>query len=98
MGQSRRRFESGQALSEYAVIMALIAIACLVAVLVLGFGIKGQFESSAPPKSDAPFVPPTTTQTSFPTTLQDCEDEGWRNYPQFEDEEACKRFVDGRAP
>jgi len=39
---ARTREEDGQALAEYGLLLALIAVACLVAVTALGLAIAGQ--------------------------------------------------------
>ena len=78
---------------------ALAGLAVLVAaVLFLAAGIRGRFESSDQPPPQAPFVPPTSPALAYPTTLEDCEDGGWRNYVQFESEEECKEYVEDNAP
>ena len=43
-----------------------------------------------PPVRPAPVV--------FPTTLDECVDGGWRDFPQFADEAACTDYVDGLSP
>ena len=89
---------AGQTLAEYAVIIAAIAVACMIAVLFLAAGIRGRVESSDQPPPQAPVVPPTSPALAYPTTLEDCEDGGWRNYVQFESEEECKEYVEDNAP
>jgi pilus assembly protein Flp/PilA len=42
---ARIREEEGQALAEYGLLLALIAVACLVAVTALGLAIAGQLEA-----------------------------------------------------
>ena len=79
-------------------IIAGIAVAVMVALLFLVAGIKGRFDSTNPSSPQAPFVPPRTPTLSYPTTLEDCEDGGWRNYAQFEDEEECKKYVEEHTP
>jgi hypothetical protein len=89
---------SGQALAEYAVIIAAIAVACLIAVLFLVAAIRGRFDSPDQPSSQAPFVPPPSPGLSYPTTLEDCENGGWMNYAQFPDETECKKYVEQHTP
>ena len=88
---------SGQTLAEYAVIVAAIAVACMVAVLFLAAGIQGRFDSTNGPSPQAPFVPPRSPGLSYPAKLEDCEDGGWKNYAQFESEEQCKDYVESLA-
>lgn len=95
-----RGSESGQTLPEYAIVVAGLAVACLFVLLLLGFGIKGRFESDTPgtPATPAPLTPPASPPASNPTTLADCENGGWRNYPQFRDEAECRDYVEGLGP
>lgn len=96
--EPRAASASGQTLAEYAVIIAAIAVACMLAVLFLAAGIRDRFESSDQPSPQAPFVPPTSPALAYPTTLEDCEDGGWQNYAQFESEEECKQYVEDNTP
>jgi Flp pilus assembly pilin Flp len=89
---------SGQSLAEYAVIIAAIAVACMIAVLFLVAGIRDRFDSTDQPSPQAPFVPPPSPALSYPTTLEDCEDGGWKNYAQFRDEAQCKKYVKEHTP
>lgn len=85
----------GQAIAEYAVIIAAIAVACMLAVLFLAAGIRGRFDSSDGPSQPAPFVPPRSSPApSYPTKLEDCTDGRWRNYAQFRSELECKQYVE----
>ncbi len=34
----------------------------------------------------------------YPTALADCEDDGWKDFPQFADQSACEAYVDGLTP
>jgi Flp pilus assembly pilin Flp len=85
---------SGQTLAEYAVIIAAIAVACMVAVLFLVAGIRGRFDSTEGRSPQAPFLPPPSPALAYPTNLEDCEHGGWKNYAQFEDEAECKKYVE----
>lgn len=102
MGFARRRSESGQTQVEYVLLFALLVFGCLVAVLVLGRGIEGRFGSDGPfgsttvPSTPGPFTPPT--QTSFPTSVEQCQNGGWSDFPQFTGEAGCIRFVLGLTP
>jgi Flp pilus assembly pilin Flp len=95
--EARAAAASGQTLAEYAVVIAAIAVAVMVALLFLVAGIKGRFDST-PSSPQAPFVPPRTPTLSYPATLEDCEEDGWRNYVQFDDEEECKKYVEQHTP
>ena len=99
VGQERGHTESGQVSGEYAIIVAVIALVCIVAVLVLGIGIRGQFQSGGEGVQQAPFQPPIPSSgVSWPATLAECEDGGWRNFPQFASEAECREYVDGLTP
>jgi Flp pilus assembly pilin Flp len=47
--EARAASASGQTLAEYAVIIAAIAVACMLAVLFLAAGIRDRFDSSDQP-------------------------------------------------
>lgn len=89
--------ESGHAMAEYAVILAGIVVVCLVAALLLGAIIRGRFESTNTPTPAAPFTPPPipAPQRTYPTRLEECQDGGWRDFPQFASEAECRNYVDG---
>lgn len=91
------RDESGQTLAEYAVLVAAVAVACLLAGVFLAAGIGGLFGSSDAPPSPGPFVPPSTPQLAYPSSIEDCERGRWRNYAQFASEAQCKEYVESRA-
>lgn len=90
--------ESGQALPEYAMLLALIAVPCVVVLLFLGTGVGQLFESGDEPAQPGPFRPPSTAPLSYPTTIEDCEDGGWRNYAQFQNEADCVGYVESLTP
>ena len=99
MRHTDKHSESGQTLVEYALLLACIALGCAAAALVLSGAIGGLFDSVAndpnvfnPPTAP---VPVTTAAQPQPTSVEDCLDEGWRNYPQFEDQASCVDFVNG---
>ena len=96
--RERRRAEAGQVAGEYAIVLGVIALVCVVAVIVLGAGIHGAFEQGGEGVQQAPYRPPTPSAQSWPTTLADCEDGGWQNYPQFANEADCRAYVDGLGP
>ncbi len=90
--------ESGQALVEYALLLAVIA--CVVTVLVFFSGSIGRTFGSTlsdfrngfnPPAAPGP--PPVIQPVQWPTSVQQCMNGGWQNYPQFKDEASCIQFV-----
>ena len=88
-------------MAEYAVILAGIAVLCLLAVVFLAAGIRGRFESTQTPTPAGPLEPPSTgtvPQQTYPTTIAECEHEGWRNFPQFRNEAECTRYVESLTP
>lgn len=99
MGRGRARSDAGQALPEYTLIVAGIAIGCLFAILVYTSIVNGLFDSTAKPLNPAPFVPPVTTpQLTYPTSIDECLDGGWQNFPQFRDEQACFDYIASLGP
>jgi len=95
-----RRAESGQAVVDYTLIVAGVAVVCALAILFLSGGIAGWFDSTGTQiqqQQPAPLEPPVSSAPVEPTSLADCENEGWRNYPQlkFEDEADCVDYVNG---
>jgi Flp pilus assembly pilin Flp len=90
--------ESGQTFSEFAVIVGGIAMVCLLAVLFIGGGVADLFGSTAGPLAPGAHQPPNPSELPYPTTADECVDEGWQNFPQFEDEIACLDFVGGLEP
>ena len=87
--------ESGQALAEYALMLAGIAMAVIVAVAALGGSIGDLFDSNGRQLEGAggarkvPAMP-----LVYPTTLEECVDPGWHSYPQFDSEEECEEYVE----
>ena len=91
------RAQSGQTMSEYAVILGGLALVVVVAIVFLGGRIGDLFGgtgSSVQQPRAAPFRPPYPSEVSFPATLQDCQNGGWGNYPQFENEAECEAYID----
>ena len=81
-------------MAEYAVIIAGIATVCVVAALFLAAAVRDRVDRSSPPTPVAPpqaFTPPATP--AEPTTLDECERGGWRNFPQFRTERECRDYV-----
>ena len=89
------RSESGQTASETILIIAAIALACVIALIYLGGGISRVFDSIVDPSgpTPGPFTPPAPA--AVPRTIDDCLNGGWRDYPQFVDEPSCIDFVTG---
>jgi Flp pilus assembly pilin Flp len=96
--RSQFRHESGQASGEYAIVVGAIAIVCLAAALFLGYTFRDRYGSTAEPVSGAPFEPPFPSTLSWPSTVEECEDDGWRSFAQFTDEEACTDYVASLSP
>lgn len=90
--------ELGQASAEYAVVVGAIVLVCIAAALFLGLAIRGQFGEASDPAQRAPFEPPRSPPVTWPITLADCEDGGWRNYPQFRNERECRDYVERLSP
>ena len=86
--------ESGQAISEYVMILAVIALGCMVAVLFFSGSVKGLFGSTTRPMNSAPLQPPDPV----PTSVEDCKNGGWTNFPQFQSEAECIDFVNSLGP
>ncbi len=104
MGQERGHTESGQVSGEYAIIGGVIALVCIVVLMVLGTGVRGQFQQAGEgaqqaPAQQAPIQPPIPSETlTSPATIAECEDGGWRNFAQFDSEAECREYVDGLTP
>lgn len=100
MRRAWRNPEGGQALAEYAIIVAAIAVGCLFALLILRSGIDAVFGSTARPTQPTPAPPPrsTTPVLTYPTTIQECENGGWADFPDFESEAECKEYVERLTP
>ena len=95
----RRSPESGQTLAEYAVVLAGIAVVCVVAALFLSAVIGSNVGATVKPAPPAPFQPPAPPpRLVWPTKLEECEDGGWRNFVQFDNEVGCKDYVNGLTP
>jgi Flp pilus assembly pilin Flp len=90
-----RSSESGQTLSEYAVVIAGICVVCLIAALFVGGTISARFQGAGDSVTtpSAPFDPPDQPTVTWPTKIEDCENGGWQNFPQFTDEQECIDYV-----
>jgi Flp pilus assembly pilin Flp len=96
-GGGGRSSEAGQTFSEYALMLGALALVCVLGVQFLGHRIADLFDSTAGPiaTTTSHDTPP---RASVPTTIADCEDDGWRGYPEFSSEEDCVDFVDRLGP
>ena len=94
----KRPGESGQVSGEYAIVIGVMALVVIVAVITLGAGIRDTFQQSGNEVQRAPFQPPRSSGQVWPTSIADCEDDGWRGYPQFSSEDDCRRYVEGLTP
>jgi len=93
VARGRHTWESGQTIGEYAVVIAGIAVVCLVAALFVGSIVANRIRD-APSQPHTSLEPPRTSpQLVWPRRLEDCENGGWRNYVQFENERQCKDYV-----
>ena len=75
-------------------ILAAIALGCLVAVYFFSGGVQGLFGSTTRPMNSAPLQPPDPV----PTSVEDCQNGGWRDFPQFQSEAECIDFVNSGGP
>ncbi len=90
---------SGQTQAEFALIVAGVAVACIVGVLFLGGAVGGLWDRSTKPVTPGTFTPPSDPPTTpTPATAADCMNEGWKSYPRFHTEQECLDFVAGIAP
>jgi Flp pilus assembly pilin Flp len=96
MGDAAHDSESGQGLVEYALILAVIAVVAAAAVIYFSGAVIGLFGSTSnfPGGGNAPSEP-VTPPVQWPSSVQQCVDGGWRQFPQFTDEASCVRFVTG---
>ena len=88
--------ESGQAAAEYALILAGIAMAVILAVAALGGSIGDLFDSNGRELASAggPRIK-AVKPLVYPTTLEQCADPGWHSYPQFKSEDECEEYIEG---
>lgn len=92
--------ESGQAYGEYALILGGIAVVGAFVLLFLAGAIGGIFNSSGDPQQPGgTFTPPIPrSDLTWPTKIEDCQDGGWRNYAQFQNEEECNEYIESLPP
>jgi Flp pilus assembly pilin Flp len=88
-----RDCESGQTVAEYALMLGGRALVCVVGVLLVGDRVSGLFRSTAQPIIIATTSQGTPQALTVPSTVADCENDGWRRYPQFASESDCLDFV-----
>ena len=97
-----RQSESGQTMAEYAVVVAGIAAVCALAALYLSGAIGGHVRATAEVAGQphvALFEPPATLPVlTWPTTLGECANGGWRSFAQFDTEAECNDYVSGLTP
>jgi hypothetical protein len=88
--------------TEFSVLLALIAVGCILAVLVLGNGIGGLFPDPSPdPSGHQPFMPPKSSpDVRFPTSIEQCLNDGWQDFTalDFESQADCENYVNDQAP
>jgi Flp pilus assembly pilin Flp len=96
MGRKWSASQSGQTQAEFSLIVAAIAIGCIVAVVIFGGTVGGLWDKSTKPVGPSTFNPPTTTVPT-PTTAADCDDPGWATYG-FDDRDACLTWVANNSP
>jgi|RhiMethySRZTD1v2_1073278.scaffolds.fasta_scaffold1367493_1 hypothetical protein len=99
MRRKRGDTQQAQVLGEYAIVIGVIAFVCIVALLYFGVVLRGDFQSGGEQVQQTPFQPPTpSAPRSWPTALADCEHDGWKNFPQFANEDECVEYVDDLPP
>ena len=100
VGQEKLKRESGQTMAEYALLLGGLAIVCIVAVVFLGGRIGDLFGGTGASLQHGPFIPPSPKKSPllYPATIEDCQDGGWRNFPQFANEAECKEYVRSTNP
>lgn len=91
MGWRRLASACGQTQGEFALVVAGVAIACVVGVLFLGGAVGDLWERSSKPVTPNTFNPPVV---AWPRARSDCEDPNWKtNFPQFATQQDCLDFV-----
>ena len=98
MGWRRLTSTSGQTQGEFALVVAGVAIACIVAVLFLGGAVGDLWDRSTKPVPGDLYPPDTPPSAVEPLTMADCEGSGWTAFPQFETQQECFDFVAGITP
>ena len=100
MGWERGHAQSGQASGEFAILLGGVVLVCIVAALLFAGVLRTDYRSSGEQLQQpaAPPAPIPTAPHTWPTTFAECEDGGWTNFPQFENEDECVEYVDGLTP
>jgi hypothetical protein len=79
--------------AEYAVIVGLIAVGCIVALLWLGKPINALFHEPTNLPNEQPFTPPVhQSDPSAPASLEDCLNGGWQSFG-FASQADCEAYV-----
>jgi hypothetical protein len=79
--------------AEYAVIVGLIAVGCIVALVWLATPINRLFHEPATLPSQQPFTPPVhQSDPPEPTSLEDCLNGGWQGFG-FASQADCEAYV-----
>ena len=99
MRKSLHRSQSGQSLVEYVLLIGAVAMVCLASVAFLSGSIDDLFGSisSSPGVFNPPSAPtpvPPEAELAVPSSVDDCLEGGWQDYPQFGDEAACIAFIE----
>lgn len=96
----RIKSAAGQTSAEYTLVLAGIAIVCVVALVFLGGAIRDQFRSSGNPLDPGPspgaLTPPVPPSgLTWPKTMSDCQGTEWQNFSQFKNSGECRDYVRG---
>jgi Flp pilus assembly pilin Flp len=84
--------ESGQGLIEYALILGVIALLATAAIVFSGV-ISKNYGSVSNDLGHGTTSQPMTPPAQWPTSVEQCLNGGWRDFPQFSDEASCVRYV-----
>jgi Flp pilus assembly pilin Flp len=97
--QGRSTSSSGQVTAEFALIVGAIAVGCIVGILFLSNGINSLFQDPAQHlPSGQPFTPPVSPPAgTYPTTVEQCRNGGWRDFAGFTSEADCESYVTSHA-
>jgi Flp pilus assembly pilin Flp len=94
-----RTTETGQATVDYTLIVAAVAVGCVLAILFLNGAIRGLFDTTGTRVRQAPLRPPVSSPgPTWPTSVEECRHGGWRDFPQFADQAACVDYVNSLPP
>ena len=93
--RGRRAFDSGQVTAEYAVIVGVIAVGCIVALVWFSKPINALFHEpvNLPSEQQQPFTPPADPgNPPEPTSLADCAKGDWQTFG-FASQADCEAYV-----